>query len=166
VLYLNVLNQPEQAFKLLQHSYEIDPYYDWTNGLLGDYYSRFVSNQPNIQPDEEQDALVQATEYYSQALKRSADAQLQLVYSYAVGLGSSLTQLGKTAEAITAYEKALQISPDSPDRWRIEMILSRLYSQIGDTAKALEYAQSAMSLAPEDQKENIKSLIAQLGGQP
>jgi tetratricopeptide (TPR) repeat protein len=166
VLYLNILKEPDLAYEKLQRALELDPYYDWTYGLLGDYYVRFVSSQTGLSADQKQEASIQAAEYYSQALKNSDSASGQLKYNYAVALGGLEAQLQNVEAAISAYEQAMQAGPSSSDRWRVEVTLARLYAQQGDLAKALQYAQSALQSAPDDQKDAVSALIVQLGGQP
>jgi tetratricopeptide (TPR) repeat protein/O-antigen ligase len=167
VLDLNVLNQPDQAKEHLDRALAIDPYYDWTYALMGDYYNRNVSSELKDQPDKQKEAQIQAGEYYSQALKLGEGVETpQLMYNYAIALGGIQAQLDKLDQAILSYEKAIQISPDAPERWRVEAALAQLYARMGNLPKALEYAHSAQSLAPDDQKQVLASLIQQLGGQP
>jgi len=167
VLDLNVLNRPERAKEHLERALELDPYYDWTYALLGDYYNRNVSSQFKDQPEKQKAAQIQASEYYSQALKLGEGNQTsQLMYNYAIALGSIQAQLGNLDQASQAYEKAIQISPDAPERWRVEAALAQLYARTGNMPRALEYARSALALAPDDQKQVLTTLIQQLGGQP
>lgn len=167
VLNLNVMNQPEQAKEHLDRALAIDPYYDWTYALLGDYYNRNVSAQYKDQPDKQKAAQIQASGYYSQALKLGeGNETAQLMYNYAIALGGIQAQLGNMDQAIQAYEKAIQVSPDAPERWRVEAALAQLYARLGNLPKALEYARSAQTLAPDDQKQALATLIQQLGGQP
>ncbi len=162
-----MLNQPERAKEHLDRALAIDPYYDWTYALMGDYYNRNVSSQFKDQPDKQKAAQIQASEYYSQALKLGEGVKsAQLMYNYAIALGGIEAQLDRMDLAIQAYEKAIQISPDAPERWRVEAALAQLYARGGNFPKALEYARSAQSLAPDDQKQVLASLIQQLGGQP
>jgi tetratricopeptide (TPR) repeat protein len=87
-------------------------------------------------------------------------------YNYAVAMGSLESQLGDMDTAIWAYEQALKISPGSSDLWRLQVTLARLYAQRGDLASALQYAQTALQSAPDDQKDAVSALVEQLGGQP
>ena len=167
VLDLNVLNQPERAKEHLDRALVIDPYYDWTYALMGDYYNRNVSSQFKDQPEKQKEAQIQAGEYYSQALKLGEGVEsAQLMYNYAIALGGIQAQLSKIDLAIQAYEKAIQISPDAPERWRVEAAWRSCTPGLDNLPKALEYARSAQSLAPDDQKQALATLIQQLGGQP
>lgn len=166
VMYLNVLEDHKQGYQRLQRALEIDPYYDWTYGLIADYYARFVADDPDISPQEKQQALIQATEYYSQALSLSGSADPQLKLGYASGLGNAFTQLGKLDESIKANELALQLVPENSELWRVKLVLAQLYIQKGDNVKALDYARDALASAPSAQQQAIQDLIAQLGGSP
>jgi tetratricopeptide (TPR) repeat protein/O-antigen ligase len=167
VLDLNVTNQPDKAKVHLDTALAIDPYYDWTYALLGDYYNHNVSSQFKDQPDKQKAAQIQASDYYSKAIALGEGNETpQLMYNYAIALGGIQAQLGKMDQAIQAYEKAIQESPDAPERWRVEAALAQLYARQGNMPKALEYARSAQSLAPADQKQVLATLIQQLGGQP
>ncbi|MBN2547925.1 MAG: O-antigen ligase family protein [Anaerolineales bacterium] len=166
LLYLNTLQLPDEGYQRLTRALEIDPYYDWTYGLLGDYYARYIASAADIQPEAKTAALLQAAENYSQALKLAGAESSSLKLNYAIALGSIYSQLGDSAQAIAAYEQALQMSADNTDAWRIQEALARLYAQIGDPARALEYARQALNAAPDDQKERLQELITQLGGLP
>jgi len=168
----NNLSEFDAAYERYLRALELDPYYDWTYGLLGDYIVRYASgasdgsSDPGSMTAEKKEAFIQASDYYSKALAYSGTSSSQLSYSYAVGLAGLEAQLGNFNQAIDAYQRALEIWPDNPEKWKVELILSRIYSQLGDTAKAIEYASSALTTAPEDQQEGINNLITQLGGQP
>jgi tetratricopeptide (TPR) repeat protein len=167
VLYLNILDQSEQARDRLERALLIDPFYDWTYALLGDYYSHEVAEKITDQPEKKTEALEKAANYYNEALvKGEGSATSQMLYSYAISLGGIQAQLGRFDEAIVSYEKALEFLPSSTDSWRVEFALAQLYSRMGDPNKALEYARAALSQAPEDQQPVINSLIAKLGETP
>jgi len=168
----NNLKEPGEAYERLMRALELDPNYDWTYGLLGDYFARYASgtldsgSDPNSMTSEKKEAFIQASDYYSRALVYSGASGSQLRYSYAVGMAGLEAQLGNLDQAIEAYQMAFEIWPDNPEIWKVELVLARIYTQKGDIAKALEYATSALSSAPEDQQEGIKALITQLGGAP
>ncbi len=164
LLALNVMDQPEAANQRLQQALEIDPYYDWTFGLMGDYYSR--SSQVISDTQKKVDNLEKAAENYDQAIQLAKGDTASLRYNYALALGGVQTQLEQPQDAITAYEAALQWAPSGAEKWRIEETISRLYAQIGDTANALIHAQNALKTAPDEQKDRLQSLVAQLTGQP
>jgi tetratricopeptide (TPR) repeat protein len=163
---MNNLNDPQTAYQRLQQALEIDPYYDWTYGLIGDYYGRFISKATNVTAEEKEKALIQAAEYYTKALSLAEPDNLSLSYGYLVSYAGVVTQLGNLPQAILAYERAVQLWPDNPDRWRIEAALAQLYAQLGDLRTALQYAQSALALTPQDQRASVEELIRQYGGQP
>ncbi|MGE5124091.1 MAG: hypothetical protein ACM3H7_06200, partial [Acidobacteriaceae bacterium] len=74
-----------------------------------------------------QDVLQKAADSYQKALELVAPND-PLRYNYALALGGVDTQLDRPQDAITAYQQALQASPQSPDNWRIEETIARLYA--------------------------------------
>jgi tetratricopeptide (TPR) repeat protein len=163
---LSVLGQSDAAYERLQRALEIDPYYDWTYGLLGDFYARVQAADPSLSAGQKQETLLQAADYYTKAVQLSWDATAQLRSGYATAYGGLQTQLGDFDKAMRAYELALQFWPEHPERWRIEGALARLYADRGDLPMAIEYARRALQTAPQDQKPAIENLLAQLGIQP
>jgi tetratricopeptide (TPR) repeat protein len=163
LLYLNILQQPDEGYRRLQHALEIDPYYDWSYGLMGDYYVRFVINVADLQTDAKQQALEKAAENYELALKYSGSDTGSLLVNYYLALGGIYTQLSQFDKAISDYQRAMPLAA-ATDKWRIEEGLARLYAQTGDLQNALIHARNALASAPDDQKERIRVLITQLGG--
>jgi tetratricopeptide (TPR) repeat protein len=164
LLALNVTDQPELADQRLQQALEIDPYYDWTYGLMGDYFSR--TSQVISDTQKKQDNLEKAAENYDQAIQLAKGDTASLRYNYALALGGVQTQLEQPQDAITAYQAAINWAPSNSDTWRIEETIARLYAQTGDMTNALVHAQNALKTAPDDQKDRLQSLVAQLTGQP
>ncbi|MEW5871411.1 MAG: hypothetical protein AB1894_19215 [Chloroflexota bacterium] len=164
LLDMNVLGDPEQALDHLQRALELDPYYDWTYALLGDYYSRYLSAAPDITPEQKQSALERAAENYSKALEYAESQSSSLAYNYALALGSVHTQLNRLGPAVQAYQLALTIQPDAAEKWQVEEVLARLYVQLGDPVTALAYARQALVDAPDDQRARLQALVTELGG--
>ncbi|HEX9029151.1 MAG TPA: hypothetical protein VF823_08250, partial [Anaerolineales bacterium] len=156
LLYMNLVSNPSEALSRLQHSLQIDPKYDWTYALLGDYYSSAAARSAN-DPAAKQANLQQAAENYAKALQLSKNA------SYANALGGVYTQLNQPQAAIDAYLQTIKITPSDPNIWQVYETLSGLYLKIGDSADALQAAQSALAAAPQDQKTRLQALVAQLG---
>lgn len=163
---MNAMNQPEEAKQRLDRALEIDPYYDWTYGLSGDYLLRYASESPGNTPGQTTAFLIQASDYYTKAVELADPASPSQKYGYLVAYGGIQAQMGEIQKSIQAYEYGLEVWPENPERWRVHGALAQLYAQIGDNSRALEYAQSALSDAPEEQKAAIQELITQLGGQP
>jgi len=150
-----------ETYKLLNHSLSIDPEYDWTHGLLGDY---FVQQADSTQDDVKmREFLEDAEREYSQALTYIKYYEAQYRFSYLRALGSVFARLGKLDDAILTYEKAIKVK-NAYDIWRIEDTLARLYYEIGDTEKALAYAESAYGKAPETYKDRVLELLNFLKG--
>ena len=167
VLLLSVLGDPGEAKLRLDQALEIDPYYDWTYALLGDYYTQEVAGKLTDQPEARLEALQTAANLYTQALERGQGiAGAESLFNYALARGGAFTQLKDAQQAIESYELALSIQPETPDTWRLQLTLVQLYYSIGDTQRAAQYALAAQQTAPADQQEAITNLLAQLGVVP
>lgn len=160
-LYLNVLNQLEEARLKLDRALEIDPYYDWTYGLLGDYYSRYAESMSD--PPAQKAALENAILAYRKALELAGFTPGVLAYNYAVMLGGAHTQLEQYPEALAVYEQARQLLPNQGELFRLELAIARTYAQMGDQANALAHALKALEAAPPDQLEGVRAAIAEMG---
>jgi tetratricopeptide (TPR) repeat protein len=162
LLYMNILNQPDQALQRLNHSLQVDPTYDWTYALLGDYYVQSLNQISD--PQQKQEILVKAADLYQKAIPLVKYYEAQNLYSYYLSLGSVSAQLNRIDQAIDAYNKALPLLPQQTDRWRVEETIARLYMQKGDMANAMVHAQNAYNRAPADQKDRLQTLISQIQG--
>jgi tetratricopeptide (TPR) repeat protein len=165
-LYLNVLGLPDEAYERLEEALELDPNYDWTYGLLGDYITRYRATDPDISDDERTKALEEAAAYYKQAIDLLGGVNSTQKLSYYLALAGIQSQLGQYVDAIQSYETALPLAQNHPSLWQIMEALARLYAQVGEQEIALSYANQALELAPEDQKERLSGLVIQLGGEP
>lgn len=162
LLALNYLNQPDKALERLNHSLEIDPTYDWTNALLGEYYLR-LSQQEAITETKES-YINQALFYYDKAKQLTGDQSAKANYS--LGMAQLYINSHQYFKAIQTLEEIIQLTPSSSELWRYEQSLAQLYYQVGNNGTALSYAKSALSHAPEEQKEAIQNLINQLENIP
>jgi len=58
------------------------------------------------------------------------------------------------------------MAPNHNEVWKFEHTLGQLYAQMRNYHSALEHANRALTLAPEDQKQSIQNLILQLQSSP
>lgn len=164
LLRLNGLGDLQGALERLQHSLVLDPYYDWTYALLGDYYGRVAQKASPDGSQERRTALDRAAEAYRKALELAEDQTS--IYSYALALAGVESQREEPGNAIAAYQQALAIAPQNPDGWKIQENIARLHADNGNLEEALAYATAALNAAPQDQKTRLEELVSQLGGQP
>jgi tetratricopeptide (TPR) repeat protein len=159
-LYLALLPDLEAARQRLDRAIALDASYDWTYGLLGEYY--LLASAETNDPQEQRRALLQAAEHYAAALRLSKSADPQLRSGYAVALAGAYVRLDRPGPAIQAYEQAVAINPETPGRWQIEEALSRLYAQSGHPENALAHAVAALELAPEAERGRLEEWIQQV----
>ena len=65
-------------------------------------------------------------------------------------------------EAIAALQQVLILQPAAEDLWNIHQVLAQLYLQVGERDLALQEAQLAAALAPEEQLGALQALIAEI----
>ncbi len=162
LLYLDVLNSPEEAYKRLEHALQLDTSYNWTQGLMGDYYVHIARSFTDTVT--RQDNLELALGYYNKALQISSSAEVQAKIGYLASIGNIYVDLKQYDDAVTAYIQALQVGPSSTDKWRIEETIARTYLMNGDQDNALQYANTALKDAPEDQAGRLNQFIAEIKG--
>ena len=161
LLYLTTLNQPDVGYKKLEQALEIDPEYDWTHGLLGDYFSKLASVS-----DSDSDRLFyldKAAKEYELAIRFVKYYEAQHKYSYLLALANIYTKLSRYEDAIDTYLIALKETKGG-GQWQIEEALARLFYQQGNKENALFYAREAYLNAPEDHKDRIEDLISLING--
>jgi tetratricopeptide (TPR) repeat protein len=124
---------------------------------LGEYY--ILTADENTDPQAQRLATEKAAAHYAEALRLSKNSDPRLRLGYATALAGAYVRLEQPGPAIGAYEQAIEIDPDTATRWQIEEALSQLYAQSGDRDKALAHAATALSLAPEEERERLQAWI-------
>ena len=142
-------------------------YYYSLGDKLG--YRRCISRSLSLDPEFEQTWLIVgdirvgegdlegAVEAYRTALE--IKPRQPRVWS---ALGRVYLQLGRSAEAADALRQSLELAPNARDAWETHRLLAIAYYQMGYLDQALLEAQTALALAPEDQRPLVEDLIQQL----
>ncbi|HIP88302.1 MAG TPA: tetratricopeptide repeat protein, partial [Anaerolineales bacterium] len=142
-------------------------YYYSLGDKLG--YQRCISQSLSLDPEFEQTWLIVgdirvgegdlegAVEAYRTALE--IKPRQPRVWS---ALGRVYLQLGRSAEAADALRQSLELAPNARDAWETHRLLAIAYYQMGYLDQALSEAQTALTLAPEDQRPLVEDLIRQL----
>jgi tetratricopeptide (TPR) repeat protein len=162
-LYISVIPDSEIALEKLMKALEIDPLFDGTHAMLGDYY---VQQSRDLQADGKTEALTQAADHYVQAIEFTRENAKGARYNYRIALAGVYTELGDYPASIKTYQEALEESPGRKDRWRVEEVIASLYVQIGDRANALAYAMNLLTIVPDSEKVRIQNFINQLQASP
>ncbi len=174
ILLLNVLGQSDLAYEKLATAIELDDQYNFTHGLMGDYYL----NQARLSMDasERAEALEQAIYHYGQAAELTVSSDKSTKVGYLVSIGNAYIEVANgSAEdaqaeylllAAETYQEAIDLGPRATDLWKIEETLSRVYVQLGDKASALVHASAALASAPEKQIERLQTYLAQIEALP
>lgn len=165
ILFMDVLNQPDEALSRLTHALELDKNYEWTQNLMGNYYLRQA--QAITETVKHKELLEKAAVYFEDSMNaESSYPDNQVKSNSALALADIRRQLGDLDKAIEAYDLANRFAPSSSNVWKIQATIAQLYLQTGNKAKAQEYLDLAMKSAPSDQKTQLQPLAAQIQAQP
>ncbi|HQV71213.1 MAG: tetratricopeptide repeat protein [Anaerolineae bacterium] len=177
-LYLYSLGDSTQAFQKLNHSIEIDPKYDQTYLLLGDYGMQqanvFASNRDQINAkiktisDTVQIAALQAEAQTQDDNYKAKLRETTIQFTKAISVNPTSTQayniltyiyqqVGDLPSAIATAENLLAVAPKD---WNVYKNLMILYNQNQQYDKARETGAKAVELAPTEQKAALQSYIA------
>ncbi|MDD2695560.1 MAG: O-antigen ligase family protein, partial [Anaerolineales bacterium] len=162
ILYLNILDQPQRALELLQRSAELDPYYDWTHALLGEYYGQ--ESELATDPTAREKNLDKSIFHFSEATRLARDTSSKL--NYTLAQAQLYISRDDPQTAIDLLQEALGYSPGQNELWRIQNTMAQLYVQLGDKSNAMFFANQALLTAPEDQKVTIQTLLTQIQAMP
>ena len=144
MLYYYGLGDAAGYERTLEQSLEIDAEFDQTWLMCGD-------------ANRQQGNLEEAARCYEEALKLKPRApQVWRV------LGDTYIALQQWEDAIHALTQTVKLQPNAGDIWNIHQVLAKLYSQTGQQEQALEHAQMALELSPEDQRATLQELVAQI----
>ncbi len=183
-LYLYSFNDMEKAMQKFDHSLSIDKKFDQTYLLRGELLmqqatrldqerqiaAQIVATTPatDTQALQQAQAAQQAAEEAFRAKLR--EARIEFTNAISVNQNSSqaysvLTyidqQLGDIASAISVTQALIDLNPTD---WNAYRNLALLYRDANQMDLALEAAQKALELAPQDQKAIFQQWITQLGG--
>ncbi len=172
ILFMDILQQPQEAFQRLSHASELDDAYSFTQGLFGDYYLRQAHSAGDEQARTQ--AYQQALSYYQRAASVAKFDETAARVSYLISAGNVHIQMAgvnvldpqQITLAIESFSQAINANPGGSDVYRIEEQIARLYAQLGDKQNAVHHAQIAYDKAPTDQKESAGQLLAEISSLP
>ena len=165
-LWLNTLSNPDQAIDIINKSIEIDPDYEWTAALLGEYFVRLGNRASDS--NEKRDAYQQAAVQFENAIALSDSDKLSSIQglNYYYALISVYQVLEQPGKLIIILEDSLNYINDPAEVWKIEVELGHSYGKIGEKEKALEYYGLALVHAPQSEQANIQEWIADIDDEP
>ncbi len=147
----------------------MDAKYNFTQGLLGDYYVKVAGS--STEPTAKEKALETAAQYYQTAADVSKYTDTNTKANYLVSLSNVYVELAKLnpdstnfdrlRQAINVLEESIKAGLSSSDLWKVQEALGKMYLQLGDKAKAQFYASQALTGAPASVTNRIQDLITQ-----
>jgi tetratricopeptide (TPR) repeat protein len=174
VLYMQLLNQPQQTLSLLNHALSLDEKYSFTQGLLGDYYLKIANSADT--PTAKEDALITAAGYYRTAADVDKPTDSTPKSTYLVSLGNVLSLAAgvdlehvnqeQLRQAVDALKEAIDAGLSTSDVWKVQQAIAKIYLQLGDKSNTLFYANQALQSAPESATSQLQDLVTQATALP
>jgi tetratricopeptide (TPR) repeat protein len=165
LLLFSQVNDFDAAEDKIAQAISLDPNYDWTHSLAGEFYFQKAENL-ELTVEEQKNMYEKALAEYSKGLALNNTNDLQTRYRTLLSIARTHSRLGHIAESIEAYQTALSMNPTDTNAWRIEEILANLFLQVNNPEEALFYAQKSLDSAPDDQKERLQTLITKIEENP
>ncbi len=174
VLYMQLLVQPDQALQRLQHALGLDEKFNFTQGLMGDYYVKVANASADTATKLQ--ALQTAAQYYQTAADVSKYTDTNSKASYLVTLSNVYVQMAGLnpdnpdseflRQAVNVLGKSIIAGLSSNDIWKVQEALAKLYLQLGDKGYAQYYASQALTGVPSSAVNRIQDLITQTQSLP
>jgi tetratricopeptide (TPR) repeat protein len=95
----------------------------------------------------------------AEKIKKKAFALPGIDETQVNALGYQLMGMGKTDEALKVFEKN---TVDYPDSWNVWDSLAEGLLTKGDKVKSKQLYEKALNMAPDNQKERIKGILANI----
>ncbi len=174
VLYMQLLGQPDQALQRLQHAMGLDDKFNFTQGLMGDYYVKLANASADTATKLQ--ALQTAADYYKTAIDVSKYTDTNTKASYLVTLSNVYVQMARLnpdnvdssllQKAVNVLEQSIKAGLGVNDLWKVQEALAKLYFQLGDKINSQYYAALALAGAPSSAVNRIQDLITQTQSLP
>ena len=157
-LHLDLLNNEDRAFELLDKSLEIDPKYDWAYSLLGNFYLNKAKQTEDVL--ERESAYQNSINNFRKALDHSK----RINYSFVI---ATIYQSRNDLEGlINVLEESFSYAKNNDDLLIIEENLAMAYFQAGKKEIAILHAKNALEIAPDSALDRINELIYQIENSP
>jgi tetratricopeptide (TPR) repeat protein len=153
-LEMSLLKNPEEARVKALRALELNPQYEATLALMGNYESDRWRERPDTEDGRQ--ALRRAVAYYERAAQVAKDK-----YVYLMAVAEAQAQLGDREHAIANYVSARPLASQA-DVWKVDESLARLYASTGDKNLAVRHATQALESAPSEARTRLETLRTQL----
>ena len=164
---MQVIGKSQEALEKLQHAFELDSHYSFTQGLLGDYYLQLANSMDDTVLKRE--TLQTAANYYRMAAEDSRKTDQTSKASYLVSLANVYTGMAgldpsnidriQLQQAIDVLLESIDAGISNNDLWKVQEAIAKLYLQLGEDTKARFYANQALQSAPISAAGRIQDLI-------
>jgi tetratricopeptide (TPR) repeat protein len=149
-----LLNDCQKSMEVYGHSVEVDPFY--TNTLFDMAEVALACGKTEADEDQQLAYFEIAAETMTEALARqpgNVRRQLQMADIF--------IRLGQYDQALAAYDEAVARNSGAFTEWQIDFTMAQWFSEVGEQARAIEFARSALAGAPPEVSEQIEQFLAE-----
>jgi tetratricopeptide (TPR) repeat protein len=154
-LKLALLNDRAGALEIINRSLALDPLFESTHVLLGDYHAAAAREATSEAESAAEYAL--AAQAYEQAVALEPES-----LSPRLSLGAVYSATGQIPQAIEWFSGAVQYAPPEANLFNVYLALAELYLRDGDRPEAMQYAELALANAPEAMRPEVQKLIERI----
>jgi hypothetical protein len=173
-LYMQVFGQAQPALERLNHALGLDAKFNFTQGLLGDYYLKIANSSSDSAAKKQ--AFLTAEGYYRTAADVSKSTDTNSKASYLVSLSNVYIQIAsldpknidhqQLLQAINVLLESIKAGLSSSDLWKVQEAIAKMYLELGDKANTVYYANLALAGASNSEITTIQNLITQAQALP
>jgi tetratricopeptide (TPR) repeat protein len=154
-----VLQSPDKALPWLLRSLDCYQKSHTTYALLGNiYYSKGTDAKESREQDVNWKSAATNYQHAIELAAKEGKSAINSQYLYSVALGKCQIKLRDLAQAIPAYQSALELSPPA-EQWVNEEVLARLYADSKDKSNSIGHLQRAIERAPADKRSALTNLM-------
>ena len=167
-IYLDIIFQPERSLELLDHALQLDDQYNVTQGYAGNFYYRLAQNDSEMQNRSE--AVERAKHYYQTAADLSkGDTRVKYLIDLSNVFINQAELMDDEAQVIgydyALVQSALEILLEAEmyvegdnENVNLKAQIAKIYNELDNQEKALEYVDLALKIANENQKTYLAQL--------
>lgn len=155
-LAYSLLGDCEQAIDIYEQSAEIDPYFIDTFFGLSEVY---IACADRVEGDDQAELLDKSKETLEKAIALRENDPTTLLT-----VAQQYMRIGLFEDALELYQQVREQDPtgQTVPSWNLDYSMAQAYYQLGDTALARQFAETALFNAPEQYTAQIQQFIDQL----
>jgi tetratricopeptide (TPR) repeat protein len=149
-----LLDDCQKSMEIYGYSAGVDPFY--TNTLFDMAEVALACGKAETDENQQATYFAAAAEAMTEGLERqptNVRRQLQLADIY--------IRLGQYEQALAAYDLAVAENTGAFAEWQMDFTMAQWFSEVGETTRAIEFANSALAEAPPEAAGQIEQFLAE-----